>query len=505
MPFTEFYCQNGGSNLNSGSTDQNSAFYTSSNGGWNQSTGVFTPTDGTNPVAQGVAVGQFANVHLDGATLGTFVGRITAVVNAVNGTITVSISIAAGSAPTGGASGRRIKVGGAWKGPNGSEGFPFNMLNLGKLVNTSGDQTRVRFLNDADYSITAHMTQLAPAQPVVYEGYGTDRAVITGGASAIQLLTVSNQWSVWKNFKFRSAATSGSNDLVVDNGTHLWFNCVFDGARGCGVRSNGASIFLECEAFDCNKSNISGNAGFLSSGSGGVKWVRCVSHDHLASNGRAFHIGPSNILVECIAANCGEHGVRLQWNSSCVVIKNCDFYNLGGTGIFFTFNASDVSTTHIESCNFIKTNRAININGTFATGFIVNCGYGSGTMANTNPSLIGSLLEFNAFTYPEGNVPWEDPDEGNFNINHIDAIGTGRGEFATLNFPTFNLTKGYPDVGAAQKNPVGVGQAGGGGPDDELTRLINRARKSIKTINNISIVGPGFSGASDGGFMYNPD
>src|SRR5215472_6750624 len=96
--FTEFYMNaSTGSNLNGGS-DAGTVTYTSTNGNYNAGTGVFTPTDGSNPVTAGVTVGQFASIYIDGATVGVFVTRVTAVTNATNGTITTSLTIAAGTA-----------------------------------------------------------------------------------------------------------------------------------------------------------------------------------------------------------------------------------------------------------------------------------------------------------------------------------------------------------------------------------------------------------------------
>src|SRR6184192_2760283 len=75
--FTEFYCQTGGSNLNAGSTTNNTAAYTSTNGNWNGSS-IFTPTDGSTP-ASSVSVGDFASVYLDAASVAVFVARVTVV------------------------------------------------------------------------------------------------------------------------------------------------------------------------------------------------------------------------------------------------------------------------------------------------------------------------------------------------------------------------------------------------------------------------------------------
>jgi len=50
--------QNGGNNVNAGSTTNNTAAYTSTNGNWSTVTNKFTPTDGSTP-ASSVNVGEF--------------------------------------------------------------------------------------------------------------------------------------------------------------------------------------------------------------------------------------------------------------------------------------------------------------------------------------------------------------------------------------------------------------------------------------------------------------
>lgn len=117
MAFTEFYISTLGSNTNSGSSNNANASFTSTNGNW-QGLGIsnFRPTDGQNPSGN-VSVGAFASIYLDGAAESVYIARITAVQNAANGNITVSVGNSAGTPPTNGATGRSCKVGGAWKGP----------------------------------------------------------------------------------------------------------------------------------------------------------------------------------------------------------------------------------------------------------------------------------------------------------------------------------------------------------------------------------------------------
>ena len=187
MSFTEFCCRSGGSNLNAGTRTGNStepgtaADLTYSSGTWVASTGVFTVASG-NPQTDGVAVGDFASVYADGSTVTGFVGRVTA---RDTTTITVSLTAKAGTAPTDGTGNRTLKIGGAWKGPNGTDKFPFGTI-ASTLTNASSDPPRVNFKNDATYAITA---ALGPGTSGIwYEGYTSSysdggRAIIDGGTS----------------------------------------------------------------------------------------------------------------------------------------------------------------------------------------------------------------------------------------------------------------------------------------------------------------------------------
>jgi len=127
MAFTEFYINSLGSNLNGGSSNAGNAKFTSTNGNW-QGGGIanFRPTDGQNPSGN-VNVGDFCSIYNDGASVGVYITRITAVQNAANGNISTSSGNSYGTAPTNSATARSIKVAGAWLGPSGATTFPFGL------------------------------------------------------------------------------------------------------------------------------------------------------------------------------------------------------------------------------------------------------------------------------------------------------------------------------------------------------------------------------------------
>lgn len=470
--FTEFYCTNGGSNLNAGSTTGNSAAYTSTNGNWSTVTNIFTPTDGSTP-ASSVATGDWVSIYLDAATQAVFIARVTNVAAGVNGAITVSSSARAGTPPTTSVTGRSLKAGGAWKGPNGANTtVPLNFAALGSAVNSSTDPFRVNFKNDQTYSITAQISggTGGGTAPITIQGFTSSagdggRAVIDGGTTNAVLLSIVHSGNM-VDMEVKNNASAGTAELVnytSNAGVNILKRCVFHGGRGSGIRlGNGSNLLIECEAYANNRANTSSGsstseiAGFsVENTSNLTVFVRCISHDNSGSNAvgwSATSSGHQMALINCIADSNGNDGVKT-YNSagSREYFINSDFYNNGADGI-----SLDIAETavYIENCNFIKnTGAGINngIAGGTTSGFVLNCGYGAGTQANGSADTLGELVQTGTVTYASNVTPWKDPANGDWTINLAAAMNAGRGAFfetdSGLSAPN---TVGYPDIGAAQ-------------------------------------------------------
>lgn len=461
--FTEFYCDAAnGSNLNSGS-DAGTSVYTSTNGSWSTVTNLFTPTDGTNPAtaSPGVTVGQFASVYIDGAAVAVYVGRVTNVVNAVNGAITVSSSAKMGTAPTTSATTRTIKVGGCWKGPNGTSWFPFSIAMVGTtLTDSGGDLTRINLKNNAIYQMTGS-ANTAGFNNLVVQGYSSsvDDSGIANidNSSGATLLTIASATSCfYKQLKFSCSSGSGSTSLLSVTGGGHWFRCVFTGSRGSGINlSSTDAVVRECEAYDNNKGNGASNAGFVSSSN--TQFFSCISHDNTGSNSSGFLITTANgTFNNCIADTNGGSGITTSSNPATLSITNCDFYNNGGDGIVIG-NTVPI----IINCNFIKnTGKAINVTGLTRGGLVSHNGYGSGTQANGSADSLSNIYDDGtAITYASNVTPWVDPANGDFRIDLVAANFAGRGAF-TETAPSYSGTIGYPDVGAAQSLTGGGGTFG---------------------------------------------
>ncbi len=156
------------------------------------------------------------------------------------------------------------------------------------------------------------------------------------------------------------------------------------------------------------------------------------------------------MCVDCISESNGQHGFSAT-ATEFTILNGCDAYNNGGSG----YNASGTGEQTVINCNFVKNGIYGVANGLRTSLF--NCGFGSGTQANTSgPTQFTPFLSVNPITYASGVTPWVAPTTGNFSINLAAAENTGRGSFTETGSGKTG-TVGYPDVGAAAH------KGGGGG------------------------------------------
>lgn len=457
--WTEFYVQSTGSNVNAGSTADNAAELTATNGGWDSGTGIFTCAGATD--LSGVTAGEWASVYNDGATVAVFVGRITGVNDGAD-TITVSTTIKAGTAPTTSGTGRSIKVGGAWAGPSGAEDFPFGFAG-GTMTNSSGNKPRVNFKGDGDNS-TADYTVSASILPSVtgiiqWEGYTTMAG--DGGLTNIsgpttgtnfRLLEISGALNSFAHFIFENNGDTGNantagDGVFVNIAETSFFRCAFRNFRRAGLRIESRSHAVECEAYNCNTSNTSGGVGGFVLNGNGCHLVRCISHDNTTLNTSGF-AGGGFSLINCIADSNGAHGSVGSGAESQTFLR-CDFYNNGGDGTRIGIG-SGAMIANIQNCNFVN-NRGwgINFQGVTMVGTLYGNRFGAGTMDNDlgTFSTQDGLDQIDNSSYASDVTPWVDPANGDFRITLAAAKNAGRGSY-TVGGTTTVL--GYPDIGAAQ-------------------------------------------------------
>ncbi len=452
--YSEFYCQNGGSNLNACSTNNNTPVYTAVHGDWTNTTAVYTVKDGTN-ASSTVSVGMWASVYIDGATVGVYIGRISAVQNATNGTITVDAA-GIGAKPANQTATATIVVGGACQGPNAASGFPLTLATWGLNVDSTSHRTRLNLKNDQTYSLTSSFA-VAGSGGVGYviQGYtGTvgdgGKATFDGGTSTGALISsFGTGGATIADCIFTTSITTGTTVDVVVTGIAVFFvRCVFTGARRHGVTMSAANgIFQECEAYNNNRSNSANGAGF-NTAANSVIFIRCNSHDNTGSLTSGYTVTGDTEMLHCIADTNGLRGVNCTTTTANLNAYGCDFYNNGEDGIHIV--AATTPWQWIENCNFIKNVGAgINNASVINSGFAFNNGYGAGTQANGSADTLNNITSSGAVTYASNVTPWVDPANGDFSINLAAAQGVGRGAF-TETAASYAGTVGYPDIGAAQ-------------------------------------------------------
>lgn len=449
LTFTEFYVQTTGSNLNAGSTTANAATYTAVNGNWD-GTSIYTPVDGSTP-ASTVNVGDWASIYLDAATVAVYVGRITAVAGGVNGAITISTTAKGGAAPTTGATGRSIKVGGAWKGPNAGVTFPWAFM-VGTMVDANTNMTRVNIKGGVTYSVTTTLSTSLNG-PMKVQGYTTTpgdggKATFDGGTSGSAYILAQQTGSNtdWEDLIYQhNGATSASIGLNLTGVgiNNVYRRIVVNNILGVGIAAaESLNTFVECEVYQCSTRGMDYT---------GVSTVfnRCIFHDNTAS-GVSITSTADATFLNCIFDSNGAAG-----STDATVRKTsyigCDFYNNTTDGLAFTGGAND--SLYIANCNFVKNGGwGINSPGSLIrSGYVINCGFGTGSQINTSGSVAPTARvdQIGTLAYPTGLTPWFAPATGNFSISLLNARNTGRGKF-TQTQAAYTGTVGYPDVGAAQ-------------------------------------------------------
>jgi hypothetical protein len=408
------------------------------------------------PVADGVAVGDYVSVYADGSTVTGYVAQVT---GRTTTTITMSATVKAGTAPTDGTSTRTLKVGGAWAGPSGTDWVPLSLATLYTL--NSAGEVRVNLKDDATYSVTAGLSYSNNYTQI--EGFTTSygdggRATISGGTNAIDVLTVTGaSYNVLKNLIGVSTYTGASVNrfIILGSNGNIAIRCAASGFRWEGFATTANGIFLECEAYSCSAASARG--GFVGGGTG--SFIRCIAHDNSSFG---FGISAFSTLIECIADTNSSDGFNIA-TSSFVLLKNCDAYNNTGDGFEINGGVTNFPVV-LESCNAVKNGGwGINLTSDGRRGTMVSCAFGSGTQANTSGTTRNNgAIETDTITYAADVTPWVDPANGDFRISLTAAKGTGRGVF-TQTAASYAGTVGYPDIGASQH-----ADSGGGG-----VRMVN--------------------------------
>jgi hypothetical protein len=469
--YYRFYVQPSGSNLNAGSTTGDSAIFIAS--GDTDGISVFTPIDGTTP-SNFVNVNDWCSVYLtSGATTGTFVGRVTSVSGGINGSIVFAANSGTGIItrdkcgifPSGTNGTISLRCGGAWQGPTGNIGFPFNFVSS-SLRNSShlSSKTKILFKNGT-YNISTGIVHNTPG-PIFFEGYvesegdlnesSVIKPIIMGPTtgtsfSLLKTLSVATQTSI-TNLQFENNGSIGSFALVVCDSLNSVFRwCVAKGGVRGGFETNSQVIFYECAAFNNAGLNAlsTNSAGFYLGGAGAAV-IRCVSIQN-QSNAIGVTTDTPTFVMDNILQGGGRGVVSLA--STAFVCRNNSIYNTKSHGIDLVNGSSS------GICLIIENNTLGKISGYGITassqllkgGFLFNNVFGSGvygcSLGTTN---LDSEIN-NSIILPLNISPWINETNGNFSPSSI-IRNLGRGKYQNVNTGSFSstLTQSYPDAGAIQ-------------------------------------------------------
>jgi hypothetical protein len=409
-------------------------------------TGVFTVASG-DPVADGVAVGDFASVYADGSSETGFVGRVTA---RTTTTITVSLTAKIGTAPVNGTSNRTAKIGGAWEGPNGTSRWPLVGIDAGGQQNAAGGVVRINFKSDKTYSTTSNLNVNGGPTHTWIAGYTTTYgdgglAKFDGGTTGASFILFTSQNNVViDSIEFCNNGATGVANGVTGSAASVFWRCSFHDFRGwCTAITN----TIECCVYAGNKSNT-GLGGSLYNSGGQI--IRNIYHSNTGFGASANLDG--TVIKDCIFANNTSSGLSALQSGDYL---RCDFYNNSGTGL--AIGGSNRRSV-IDSCNFVKNGGWGVTCGSagWARALLLNCGFGTGTQINTSGTVSFNAggLEVGSVSYASDVTPWTDPANGDFRISLAASKGAARGYFRQT-LSGYAGTVGYPDIGAAQSQASG--------------------------------------------------
>ncbi len=449
--FTEFYVQNTATNVNSGtsSSDTPHASYTS--GSWTTN-GLYTPPSG-NPSSDGVTNGMFAAIFYDGSPTNMFVARIT---NVTTTTFSTSTNIFSGAIPTNRVLTASARIGGAWKGPNGAEGFPFGFVTA-ITTNLTANPVRVNFKGGYTNNITAAMS--ASNVDITFQGYTNTvadggKCVIDGGTSgaAYILLSLSGNRVNLIDFIFQNnGASSTAAGLSISGANQYLSRVTVQNTRGSGVNTGGSGqVYEQVVVTGCNQGSAASGAGFFINGAAVNRFINCVSIYNTNGTTHGWNTATGNnrdfCLFNCISAFNSGAGVKLDTgvNDDCT-ISHCDFYNNTLDGIlqdagsgpnkFGVYNSNFVSNgvwgigkTDTALCHLISINNGFrgNASGEVDTDY-----------QTTN------MIYFSSGKISYTSMPYLDAPNANFTMNTAEGKSTARGGFGT-----FTNTPAYLDMGA---------------------------------------------------------
>lgn len=440
MAWTEFYMQTTGSDLNAGSTSDDAASVTTTNGGWDTATRVFTAASGT-PFS-GVAAGEWVSIYLDAATATPFIAQVESV-GGGGASITVSATARIGTQPTTGASGRSCRIGGAWA------SFGASVLSASTTLVTPC-RVNVKAATYANTTTTRSVSWTGTTEfPFCMRGYNTTPGDLDNVSDGTRpevtfttgSITFSSSFQNIQNLNF--SCSSGTQPLffAATDSSVVRCRCVNTNASASSVAisTSARQTYRDCY-FACTSSSTT----IVSLPSGPVDFTSCV----FSGGGHGVTVA-GNIRIaisDCAFLSMGGDALRITSASAdLIVVKSNLFYNSAGDGIKITVNST--SGRIIATDNVFSNCGGYAINNSSGTNtnriFVANNLYYNNTSGNLNG--LGDTADIGSVT--DVSSPFVDAAGGDFTL-----ASTSNGYGFSRKFENVATTS-YADIGAVQHQP----------------------------------------------------
>lgn len=386
MALTNYYVQSGASDVNAGSTTNNAAAVTVTNGSWDITAETFIGVTGTEFAA--VNVGDWASIYIDGATLAVFISQVTAV-GALGVSITVSTTQKYGTKPSASATGRSCKVGGAH-----ATLLPWSSTGIGGT--TAPFDTKIN-VKQATYSLGASITfsVVGTTTAIVwFSGYNTTpgdldndttnalaKPVLALGSTF--LMTASGAYQIWSGVSITSSRTGSG--LVASGASQYYSRTRVENtssnAGAIAMTTSGAGNVFAYSWFKAPTTATTSGVIVVSTSS--AAWVGCVSE----GGGLAgWNLGVLNgLFTNCIALSNTGSGISLS-GAGTLRMFNCTVYGASADGVKFTTgvlaqsmivgcvfsNCAGIAINNAsgtDTANLFRANNDFYSNGTNEAGF----------------------------------------------------------------------------------------------------------------------------------------
>lgn len=400
MAYLDLYVRTGGSNLNAGTTDTDTAALTVTGATANElSAGTVTITAASGTPFSAASVGQWVAVLFSSDTAATFIAQIQTI-GGSGANITVYNENSSSNAFIGqysnanngqfvsGANTVNVRVGGAWANivPVASTSSLYQPL--AKITNATGNSVRVN-VKSGTYSSATAITLLSPAvvgKVVLFRGYATtagdlDNVANPGTHPVLSFSSTANLvMTAYTRLENIDVTTSGTaNPLVSVTGLGVMLTrCRFTATSGA-LTASGAGLNAWACYFSTTSTTVTNTS--CAANGGLPTFTQCVFQGGLYNVTASY----TSAFLECVFKNSTSHNILASTASAGNVFHRCTFYNSGTTsdGIL---SATNINYHSITFCIFdtIKRYAVNSTNSSFVQFRLAGNDYSSITSGQIN-------------------------------------------------------------------------------------------------------------------------